>query len=300
MEDLEEINAKLVAVNKEIDNLEKSISELKEKYPEISAYELASKSNANEYIEKIVEIGKKQILLQAKKSEYEKLNNEKTSLEEKSKKITDNEFVDNINKIISKHGILKWRDLTTLICAISTLQECDFLTEEDKNNIKLRIDNRIAENNELINQIDIKINEPKVSMINKVNIKNAVKSVVAKGKESTINSMRLDFENSVGNITKHVRNIYQRFCESKKKKIQNYLNYIVENINENVNELKESNAIDNEFLNQQLSDLERNFELQEETKRLNDKNKIIKIKDMYRQLMESNNSEQKEKQFMSI
>ena len=87
MEDLEEINAKLVAVNKEIDNLEKSISELKEKYPEISAYELASKSNANEYIEKIVEIGKKQILLQAKKSEYEKLNNEKTSLEEKSKKI---------------------------------------------------------------------------------------------------------------------------------------------------------------------------------------------------------------------
>lgn len=300
MEDLEEINAKLVAVNKEIDNLEKSISELKEKYPEISAYELASKSNANEYIEKIVEIGKKQILLQAKKSEYEKLNNEKTSLEEKSKKITDNEFVDNINKIISKHGILKWRDLTTLICTISTLQECDFLTEEDKNNIKLRIDNRIAENNELINQIDIKINEPKVSMINKVNIKNAVKSVVAKGKESTINSMRLDFENSVGNITKHVRNIYQRFCESKKKKIQNYLNYIVENINENVNGLKESNAIDNEFLNQQLSDLERNFELQEETKRLNDKNKIIKIKDMYRQLMESNNSEQKEKQFMSI
>ena len=137
-------------------------------------------------------------------------------------------------------------------------------------------------------------------MINKVNIKNAVKSVVAKGKESTINSMRLDFENSVGNITKHVRNIYQRFCESKKKKIQNYLNYIVENINENVNGLKESNAIDNEFLNQQLSNLERNFELQEETKRLNDKNKIIKIKDMYRQLMESNNSEQKEKQFMSI
>ena len=86
----------------------------------------------------------------------------------------------------------------------------------------------------------------------------------------------------------------------KKKKIQNYLNYIVENINENVNGLKESNAIDNEFLNQQLSNLERNFELQEETKRLNDKNKIIKIKDMYRQLMESNNSEQKEKQFMSI
>lgn len=71
----------------------------------------------------------------------------------------------------------------------------------------------------------------------------------------------------------------------KKKKIQNYLNYIVENINENVNGLKESNAIDNEFLNQQLSNLERNFELQEETKRLNDKNKIIKIKDMYRQLM---------------
>lgn len=291
MEDLEELNAKLVAVKKEIDNLEKNISELKEKYPEISAYELATKSNVNEYIEKIVEIGKKQILLQAKKSEYEKLNNEK---------VNDNEFVDNINKIISKHGILKWRDLTTLICSISVLQECDFLIEEDKNNIKLKIDNRIAENNELINQINIKINEPKVSMSNMANIKNSTKSVVAKGKESTINSMKSDFENSIGKITKHVKNIYQRFCESQKKKIQNYLNCTVENINKNVNKLKESNDLDNEFLNQRLSDLERNFELQEEAKRLNDKNKIVKIKDMYKQLIESNNPEQKEKQFISI
>ena len=80
MEYLEKLNAKLVEVKKEIDNFEKNISELKEKYPEISAYELATKSNANEYIEKIVEIGKKQILLQSKKSEYEKLNNEKTIL----------------------------------------------------------------------------------------------------------------------------------------------------------------------------------------------------------------------------
>ena len=131
MEYLEKLNAKLVEVKKEIDNFEKNISELKEKYPEISAYELATKSNANEYIEKIVEIEKKQILLQSKKSEYEKLNNEKTILEENNKKANDNEFVDNINKIISKHGILKWRDLTTLICSISVLQECDFLTEED-------------------------------------------------------------------------------------------------------------------------------------------------------------------------
>ena len=85
MEYLEKLNAKLVEVKKEIDNFEKNISELKEKYPEISAYELATKSNVNEYIEKIVEIGKKQILLQSKKSEYEKLNNEKTILEIKNK-----------------------------------------------------------------------------------------------------------------------------------------------------------------------------------------------------------------------
>ena len=60
------------------------------------------------------------------------------------------------------------------------------------------------------------------------------------------------------------------------------------------------NDLDNGFLNQRLSDLERNFELQEEAKRLNDKNKIVKIKDMYKQLIESNNPEQKEKQFISI
>ena len=38
MEYLEKLNAKLVEVKKEIDNFEKNISELKEKYPEISAY----------------------------------------------------------------------------------------------------------------------------------------------------------------------------------------------------------------------------------------------------------------------
>ena len=47
MEYLEKLNAKLVEVKKEIDNFEKNISELKEKYPEISAYELATKSNVN-------------------------------------------------------------------------------------------------------------------------------------------------------------------------------------------------------------------------------------------------------------
>ena len=76
MEDLEETNSKLAEKKKEIDNLESSISELKEKYPEISAYDLASKNNANEYIEKIREIKKKQIQLKSKKLEYEKLNKE--------------------------------------------------------------------------------------------------------------------------------------------------------------------------------------------------------------------------------
>lgn len=74
MKNLEELNMKLVEMKKEIDNLESSIYELKEKYPEISAYDLATKSNVNEYIEKIREINKKQIQLQAKKLEYEKLN----------------------------------------------------------------------------------------------------------------------------------------------------------------------------------------------------------------------------------
>ena len=53
MKNLEELNMKLVEMKKEIDNLESSIYELKEKYPEISAYDLATKSNVNEYIEKI-------------------------------------------------------------------------------------------------------------------------------------------------------------------------------------------------------------------------------------------------------
>ena len=44
MKNLEELNMKLVEMKKEIDNLESSIYELKEKYPEISAYDLATKS----------------------------------------------------------------------------------------------------------------------------------------------------------------------------------------------------------------------------------------------------------------
>ena len=150
MEDLEEINSKLAEKKKEIDNLESSISELKEKYPEISAYDLVSKNNANEYIEKIREINKKQIQLQAKRLEYEKLSQEK---------------------------------------------------------------DRKVNNNESINRIGIKVNEPKVKVKNKPRIKNKITSVIAKGKDSTINEMKSGFKSSVGKIIGYVQDIHQKLCD---------------------------------------------------------------------------------------
>lgn len=294
MKDLKEMNVQLDEKKKEINNLEIAISELKENYPEISAYELATRDNSNEYIEKIREINKKQFILQVKKSEYEKLLQEKINLEEKS----NDEFISNINKIISKHGILNWKDLTTLICTISILQKCDFLMEEDKIDIKLRINNRISENNELINQIAIKVKEPKVGITNKLNIKNKTTSVVAKGKKSTISTMKSDFENSVDKVVKNAKDIYQKFCDSKSEKIYHYLDSIVENINKNIKRIKELQTKEN--LNKLLYDLEKKFEMKEENKKINDKSSVVKIGKMYRQLMVSNNQEQKETQIMLI
>lgn len=294
MKDLEEINVRLDTKKKEIDDLENNISELKEKYPEISAYKLATRNNSNEYIEKIKEIIKKQTLLQTKKLEYEELNKEKITIEDKIKKNNNNEFIDKINKIISKHRILNWKDLTILTCTVPTLKKCKFLTEEEKDNIKLKIDNRLAENNELINQINIKVNAPKIGIIDKVCIKNKAMSVIAKGKESTINSMKNEFKNSVNRVIKNAKGLYQKFCDSKINKIQCYLDYIVENINGKIKEFNE-----NDFLNQKLLELEKNFEMQEE-KSTRDKNNTIKIKAMYRQLIESNNNENKDSKIMSM
>lgn len=214
MKNLEELNMKLVEMKKEIDNLESSIYELKEKYPEISAYDLATKSNVNEYIEKIREINKKQIQLQAKKLEYEKLNKEK---------------------------------------------------------------DRKVNNNESIRKICIKVNVPKVKLTNKPRIKNKITSVIAKGKDSTINEMKSKFKLSVGKIIGNVPHIYQKLCDLH---------------NDEMNESK--------TLNQLLSDLENNYKKQKENQKINDIKSTIKIQKMYRQLLESNNQEQKETQIMSM
>lgn len=214
MEDLEETNSKLAEKKKEIDNLESSISELKEKYPEISAYDLASKNNANEYIEKIREIKKKQIQLKSKKLEYEKLNKE---------------------------------------------------TDKKVNN------------NESINLIGIKVNEPKVKVTNKPKIKNKITSVIAKGKDSTINEIKSEFKSSVGKIIGYVQDIHQKLCDLH---------------NDKMNESK--------ILNQRLSDLEKNYKKQEENQKINNIKSSIKIQKIYRQLFESNNQEQKETQIMSM
>ena len=214
MEDLEETNSKLAEKKKEIDNLESSISELKEKYPEISAYDLASKNNANEYIEKIREIKKKQIQLKSKKLEYEKLNKE---------------------------------------------------TDKKVNN------------NESINLIGIKVNEPKVKVTNKPKIKNKITSVIAKGKDSTINEMKSEFKSSVGKIIGYVQDIHQKLCDLH---------------NDEMNESK--------ILNQRLSDLEKNYKKQEENQKINNIKSSIKIQKIYRQLFESNNQKQKETQIMSM
>ena len=214
LEELEELNIKLTEMKKEIDNLESSIYELKEKYPEISAYDLATKSNVNEYIEKIREINKKQIQLQAKKLEYEKLKKEK---------------------------------------------------------------DRKVNNNESIRKIGIKVNEPKVKLTNKPKIKNKITSVIAKGKDSTINEMKSKFKLSVGKIIGNVSHIYQKLCDLH---------------NDEMNESK--------TLNQRLSDLENNYKKQKENQKINDIKSTIKIQKMYRQLLESNNQEQKETQIMSM
>ena len=278
MKVLEKINIKLIEKKQEIENLENNISELKEKYPEISAYELATRSNSNEYIEKIREINQKEMLLKTRKSEYKNLRHEKINIENENKKNGNNEFVNNINKIISKHGILKWKDLATLICALSTLEKCKFLTEEDRNNIKLKIDNRIAENNELINQISIRVNEPRVSAVNKFNMKSKITSIVAKGKESTINEMKSQFEASTQKVIGNAQDIYHKFCNSKLKEIQDQLDCVISNINDNIEKINKKNNNENESLNQQLFDLEKRFEIQEEKKKLIDKRNIEEIK----------------------
>ena len=119
--------------------------------------------------------------------------------------------------------------------------------------------------------------EIKVETQGATGIKNKITSVIAKGKDSTINEMKFEFKSSVGKIIGYVQDIHQKLCDLH---------------NDEMNESK--------ILNQRLSDLEKNYKKQEENQKINNIKSSIKIQKIYRQLFESNNQEQKETQIMSM
>ena len=177
------------------------------------------------------------------------------------------EFMNNLDQILSKKGILSGKDLSVLICVTSSLDDCSFLSETEKMDVKLKLEEKVSKNNELINNVSIKIKAPEVKNAKKVNIKNKVTCVIAKGKESTINSIKDKFSKLSSIKISDARNIYQEFCDFKKKKIQKQLDYAFEKINDTIDEIKKMNDLcvnESDKLTQKLEELEIDFEKQNE------------------------------------
>lgn len=284
--ELEEINAKLDEKKKELDKLENEVSELKENYPEVSYEELAQKSDINEYVHKVIDLKQKEIQLQDMKAEYVRLDQEKIDLEsvkdqllknqnevetkneieKEEQEVRKQEFMDEIAELLSKKGILKGNEAVSLACKASSLQNCKFLSEEEKQNLKNQIDEKLADNNKLINESHVKIKEPKVKVNKKLNIKNKTNSIVAKGKKPTIDSIKNRFTRSIGKVVSNVQGLYQKFCNSRKKSIQQQLDSVIEALNaamEDIEVMREEYKNQNEMLQKKLDDLEQHYKKQD-------------------------------------
>ena len=81
----EKTNTKLDEIKQTIKKLENLVSELKEKYPEISYEQLAQKNNIKEYVNKVIESKQKELELECKKSESVKLYDKIHNLENEKK-----------------------------------------------------------------------------------------------------------------------------------------------------------------------------------------------------------------------
>lgn len=287
--ELEEINTKLDEKKKELDKLENEISELKEKYPEVSYEELAKKSDINEYVHKVIDLKQQEKQLIKIKADYARLDQEKIDLEsvknqllkDKKEQVQNErekiqarikqkeeleakkqEFVNDLNKLLSKEGILKGKDAVSLACTASSLQKCKFLSEEEKQNLKKQINEKLSKNNKSISELYIKKNESKSKATKKLEIKNKITSVIAKGKKSTIESIKTKFINSTVKVASGVKELYEGFCNSRKKSVQQKLDFVIELLNEkmsNIEKMKEEYENQNKILQQKLDILEQQF-----------------------------------------
>ena len=312
----EKTTTKLDEIKHTIKKLENLVSELKEKYPEISYEQLAQKNNIKEYVNKVIESKQKELELECKKSEsvklYDKIHNLENEKKQREESFGKQNLIEGINKILFTKGVLDENDVEILTCLMPYLQECSFLSEDEKREIKIKIDEKIKENNQLLNKLNVVIKTQKVNITEKFYMKNKVTSVVAKGKESVINLIRLNFGNFVDKVVRVDKTMYQKLCDLKSKDIKKYISYVFKLVEESEKN-NDSNKDLIEFIDEQLSNLERQFENQTKLPKKSIDNGIIiskkgdnkqrsniKINAMYQQMLESNNQIQKELQTVML
>lgn len=316
--ELKKLNEDIEKEKKELDDLNNIISDLEQKYPKMDVDELiASKRNTAEYINKReeliekknerveknanyifliqkkedLEFIRKKLIEQQKQKAKDGIKASQDRKEEKRKKQEEldskkQEFFNKYNKIMGKEGILKGKDATELACIASSLEEQNFLTDEEKKDIKNQISDRLTENNKLIDQPKIKIKEPKVKTTKKLEIINKGTNIIAKGKEKTISFIKKAFDNSIGRLVNGAKGIYQSFCNSRKKKIQEQLDLAFETIDklmDEIEQMKVEHTNENEVLNKKIEELENKFEEQKNInediiKLYKDKENLLKVK----------------------
>ncbi len=274
------------------EKLDKEVTNIEQNYPDISIDKLISSNvDVNEYLEKRSKyreleknrniIRQEYIYLQDDVRDFEKIVNKQ--LEEKKMKVINEienskerkqekeikrveseskkeQFIEKYNAIMNKPGLLKAKEVTELVIIASNIHSYNFLTIEEKNDIKQKIDSRISENNKLVDTPNVKIKEPKVKQKKKFTLKSKKNSIVAKGKDETIGTMKDLYKKSIGKLVGGIKGIYNKFCNIITKDIQEKLDEAlntIDNLNEKIDQMK-SHIERQEDLNEAFDDVKNN------------------------------------------
>ncbi len=319
IKEIQEVEKLLEEHGKRLDEIETEKKELEEKYPNKDMDSLIrEKSDINVYQQaraKIMSLDIERINLNSTyMNEYDKLKELNTLKEEHERQMSQaikdaevkaaqeakdkNDYIKELDKLLNKQEIIKGKEASKLGNILDDLNfnsKITFLTDEEKKNYISAINDKLTENNKLINEKDAKVKEPKVKTSKKCVITNKLNNVIAKGKKSTISAMKKTFDKSIGKAVKLASNtaksIYSKFVENSKKTVRAQIDMLLSDMYDMQQEKQESdkkyqNEIDNlkNIINNMQNHMDRQDDLNNTFGANADISKLNKRKDVLNQM----------------
>lgn len=286
LEQIKLSRANIDGFEQRLEEIEAEVKELDENYPDINIDQIISENvdvityfesrkKRNElklekedlnskYMQELNNLDELEVI----KSEHEKRTEQeriKTEKELEEKEENKNKYIEKLNSLLHKEGILKGKEASMLAEMANDLRnngEINFLTDEEKKEYISSMDNKLSDNNNLLNEQGIKVKEAKIKTSKKCVITDKLKSVVAKGKIATISFMKNVFDKSIDKVVKLAsglaKSIYSKAVANSKKEMRKQLDTLLD---------KRVHFVEDDNILEQMADAQNAAREEEEEKR---------------------------------